>query len=199
MDAEGRPIERPPNSALFGSGGGGAGGASGSGLQGKGRGGGGGPPRGERGCAAFPQAAALWLTSALWPSTLQSTAESQPPVPSCAACRSDGRLDPFPYLHLLKKIDARRVETKLLSNYPRAFAWFRDSHLHAPAPAPAHPRRYPPEERGDLLVFLPGMSEIAAVAEALGPYAAETRRWVVLPLHSALSQEDQDRVFGAER
>ena len=54
---------------------------------------------------------------------------------------------------------------------------------------------YPKEQRGDLLVFLPGMAEIGAVAEHIRPYAAEHRQWVVLPLHSSLSAEEQDRVF----
>ena len=39
------------------------------------------------------------------------------------------------------------------------------------------------------------MAEISAVAEHVRPYAAEKRRWVVLPLHSSLSAEEQDRVF----
>lgn len=54
--------------------------------------------------------------------------------------------------------------------------------------------KYPPEERGDLLVFLSGMAEISAVLEAAQPYASHTQRWVVLPLHSALSVADQDKV-----
>ena len=51
----------------------------------------------------------------------------------------------------------------------------------------------PGDERGDLLVFLAGMEDIGAVAEALRDYAARTRRWLVLPLHSALSVDDQDK------
>uniref|UniRef100_A0A673V4A8 Probable ATP-dependent RNA helicase DHX34 n=1 Tax=Suricata suricatta TaxID=37032 RepID=A0A673V4A8_SURSU len=56
-------------------------------------------------------------------------------------------------------------------------------------------KKYPPEERGDLLVFLSGMAEISAVLEAAQAYARHTQRWVVLPLHSALSVADQDKVF----
>uniref|UniRef100_A0A8C6R0H2 Probable ATP-dependent RNA helicase DHX34 n=1 Tax=Nannospalax galili TaxID=1026970 RepID=A0A8C6R0H2_NANGA len=55
--------------------------------------------------------------------------------------------------------------------------------------------KYPPEERGDLLVFLSGMAEISAVLDAAQAYASLTQRWVVLPLHSALSVADQDKVF----
>ncbi|XP_032469893.1 probable ATP-dependent RNA helicase DHX34 isoform X1 [Phocoena sinus] len=55
--------------------------------------------------------------------------------------------------------------------------------------------KYPPEERGDLLVFLSGMAEISAVLEAAQTYASHTQRWAVLPLHSALSVADQDKVF----
>ncbi|NWY08210.1 DHX34 helicase, partial [Nothoprocta ornata] len=55
--------------------------------------------------------------------------------------------------------------------------------------------KYPPEERGDLLVFLSGVAEIGAVLEAAQPYAARTQRWVVLPLHSTLSVAEQDKVF----
>ncbi|KAM9263926.1 putative ATP-dependent RNA helicase DHX34 [Morus bassanus] len=56
-------------------------------------------------------------------------------------------------------------------------------------------RKYPPEERGDLLVFLSGVAEIGAVLEAAQAYAARTQRWVVLPLHSTLSVAEQDKVF----
>lgn len=59
--------------------------------------------------------------------------------------------------------------------------------------------KYPPEERGDLLVFLSGMAEISAVLEAAQTYASHTQRWVVLPLHSALSVADQDKVSCAAR
>ncbi|CAI5780578.1 probable ATP-dependent RNA helicase DHX34 [Podarcis lilfordi] len=55
--------------------------------------------------------------------------------------------------------------------------------------------KYPPEERGDLLVFLSGVAEIGAVVEAAQTYATHTQRWVVLPLHSTLSVTEQDKVF----
>lgn len=59
--------------------------------------------------------------------------------------------------------------------------------------------KYPPEERGDLLVFLSGMAEISTVLDAAQAYASLTQRWVVLPLHSALSVADQDKVPSAAR
>ncbi|XP_078668798.1 putative ATP-dependent RNA helicase DHX34 [Branchiostoma floridae x Branchiostoma belcheri] len=55
--------------------------------------------------------------------------------------------------------------------------------------------KYPGTERGDLLIFLSGMSEITAVVEAARLYAQHTKRWIVLPLHSTLSIEEQDKVF----
>ena len=55
--------------------------------------------------------------------------------------------------------------------------------------------QYPPTERGDLLVFVSGMNEISTLMEEAKSYATQTRAWVVLPLHSALSIEEQDRVF----
>ncbi|NWS48869.1 DHX34 helicase, partial [Probosciger aterrimus] len=55
--------------------------------------------------------------------------------------------------------------------------------------------KHPPEERGDLLVFLSGVAEIGAVLEAAQAYAACTQRWIVLPLHSTLSVAEQDKVF----
>ena len=54
--------------------------------------------------------------------------------------------------------------------------------------------RYPAEERGDLLVFLSGVAEITAVADACEEYARQAGRWIVLPLHSQLSVQDQDKV-----
>ncbi|KAL6115782.1 dhx34 [Pungitius sinensis] len=56
-------------------------------------------------------------------------------------------------------------------------------------------QRYPPEERGDLLLFLSGVAEISAIQEACQIYATHTRRWIVLPLHSTLSLAQQDKVF----
>ncbi|XP_040033516.2 putative ATP-dependent RNA helicase DHX34 [Gasterosteus aculeatus] len=56
-------------------------------------------------------------------------------------------------------------------------------------------QRYPPEERGDLLLFLSGVAEISAIQEACQVYATHTRRWIVLPLHSTLSLAQQDKVF----
>ncbi|KAG5269055.1 hypothetical protein AALO_G00197790 [Alosa alosa] len=56
-------------------------------------------------------------------------------------------------------------------------------------------QRYPPEERGDLLLFLSGVAEISAVLEACQAYATHTQRWIVLPLHSTLSLAQQDKVF----
>ncbi|XP_064608809.1 probable ATP-dependent RNA helicase DHX34 [Liolophura sinensis] len=55
--------------------------------------------------------------------------------------------------------------------------------------------KYPSSERGDLLIFLSGMSEIMAVVDAARMYAQKTKRWIVLPLHSALSIAEQDKVF----
>ncbi|XP_008287999.1 putative ATP-dependent RNA helicase DHX34 [Stegastes partitus] len=56
-------------------------------------------------------------------------------------------------------------------------------------------QRYPPEERGDLLLFLSGVAEISTIQEACQIYATHTRRWIVLPLHSTLSLVQQDKVF----
>uniref|UniRef100_A0A3B4X292 DEAH (Asp-Glu-Ala-His) box polypeptide 34 n=1 Tax=Seriola lalandi dorsalis TaxID=1841481 RepID=A0A3B4X292_SERLL len=56
-------------------------------------------------------------------------------------------------------------------------------------------QRYPPEERGDLLLFLSGVAEISTIQEACQIYATHTHRWIVLPLHSTLSLAQQDKVF----
>ncbi|KAH6922678.1 hypothetical protein HPB50_017630 [Hyalomma asiaticum] len=55
--------------------------------------------------------------------------------------------------------------------------------------------KYPSNERGDLLVFLSGMSEISAVQEAAEEYASQNGHWIILPLHSTLSLAEQDKVF----
>lgn len=51
------------------------------------------------------------------------------------------------------------------------------------------------KERGDLLVFLSGLSEIFTVGELLKQYAQQSQKWVILYLHSTLSIEEQDKVF----
>ncbi|KAG8247631.1 DEAH (Asp-Glu-Ala-His) box polypeptide 34 [Homalodisca vitripennis] len=55
--------------------------------------------------------------------------------------------------------------------------------------------KYPKDERGDLLIFLSGMSEITAVVDAAKQYNEKTQGWIILPLHSTLSIADQDKVF----
>lgn len=45
-----------------------------------------------------------------------------------------------------------------------------------------------------MLIFLSGMAEISSVADATGAYAEQTKRWIILPLHSTLSIADQDKV-----
>jgi len=55
--------------------------------------------------------------------------------------------------------------------------------------------KYPANERGDLLIFLSGISEITRVSEAAQEYAERNGRWVVLQLHSTLSLAEQDKVF----
>ncbi|XP_072286092.1 probable ATP-dependent RNA helicase DHX34 [Pyxicephalus adspersus] len=55
--------------------------------------------------------------------------------------------------------------------------------------------KYQADERGDLLIFLSGVTEISTVQEAVQVYATHTQRWIVLPLHSTLSIAEQDKVF----
>lgn len=56
-------------------------------------------------------------------------------------------------------------------------------------------KKYPPEEKGDLLIFLSGLNEITTVEEAAKEYAEKGKNWIILPLHSQLSIADQDKVF----
>ncbi|KAK6188313.1 hypothetical protein SNE40_004514 [Patella caerulea] len=55
--------------------------------------------------------------------------------------------------------------------------------------------KYPANERGDVLIFLSGMTEIMAICDAVKQYSLESKHWIVLPLHSALSIQEQDKVF----
>ena len=55
-------------------------------------------------------------------------------------------------------------------------------------------KKYPSTERGDVLVFLNGISEISIVADACKEYAEFTKKWIVLILHSTLSVEEQQKV-----
>ncbi|HYC76386.1 MAG TPA: ATP-dependent helicase HrpB [Planctomycetota bacterium] len=60
--------------------------------------------------------------------------------------------------------------------------------------ASAGVRRALDETSGDVLVFLPGLGEIARAAEALAALAAE-RDLIVAPLHGELRAEEQDRAL----
>ncbi|XP_076646959.1 putative ATP-dependent RNA helicase DHX34 [Halictus rubicundus] len=56
-------------------------------------------------------------------------------------------------------------------------------------------QKYAANEKGDLLIFLSGMSEITAVVDAAKEYSQKKNNWIVLPLHSTLSINEQDKVF----
>lgn len=55
--------------------------------------------------------------------------------------------------------------------------------------------KYPPFQKGDLLVFLNGFAEISALSDAIAEYSKIKGNWIVLQLHSSLSLEEQDKVF----
>ncbi|KAF0991171.1 hypothetical protein HZS_5814, partial [Henneguya salminicola] len=56
-------------------------------------------------------------------------------------------------------------------------------------------QKYPSKEGGDLLIFLNGVKEINLVVDACVKYTETTKNWIVLPIHSNLSLEQQDKVF----
>lgn len=56
--------------------------------------------------------------------------------------------------------------------------------------------KYPSNERGDVLIFLSGLTEISTIVDAAEIYAEQTKKWIILPLHSTLSLDIQDKVFG---
>ncbi|ORZ09543.1 P-loop containing nucleoside triphosphate hydrolase protein [Absidia repens] len=53
----------------------------------------------------------------------------------------------------------------------------------------------PATERGDMLIFLPGINEITDLEQELKFYAEETQKWIILILHSSLSVDDQEKIF----
>ncbi|CAK9038999.1 unnamed protein product [Durusdinium trenchii] len=52
------------------------------------------------------------------------------------------------------------------------------------------------DERGDVLIFVPGAYEIEALVGAIAERAQKSRKWLALPLHSQMPVEQQDKVFG---
>lgn len=55
--------------------------------------------------------------------------------------------------------------------------------------------KYPEDERGDVLIFLSGISEITTIIEAARVYGQQSNKWIILPLHSTLSVAEQEKVF----
>uniref|UniRef100_A0A8D8IRH3 Probable ATP-dependent RNA helicase DHX34 n=1 Tax=Culex pipiens TaxID=7175 RepID=A0A8D8IRH3_CULPI len=56
-------------------------------------------------------------------------------------------------------------------------------------------QKYPPTEKGDVLIFLSGLNEITTIVDAAKEYAEKNKNWIILPLHSTLSIAEQDKVF----
>lgn len=97
------------------------------------------------------------------------------------------RLDPSPYLRIMQLIDKKVWKALFPCFYLPSLELINLIIANVSD-------QYPPTERGDLLMFLSGMAEIAAVVDAAKEYAQKTRRWIILPLHSSLSVEEQDKV-----
>ncbi|CAH1111861.1 unnamed protein product [Psylliodes chrysocephalus] len=55
--------------------------------------------------------------------------------------------------------------------------------------------KYQANQKGDMLIFLNGFSEISTLADAVTEYSQIKKNWIVLPLHSSLSLEEQDKEF----
>ncbi|XP_022185424.2 probable ATP-dependent RNA helicase DHX34 [Nilaparvata lugens] len=55
--------------------------------------------------------------------------------------------------------------------------------------------KYPETERGDLLIFVAGISDITAIVDAAKQYNEKVHKWIILSLHSSLSVAEQDKVF----
>ncbi|XP_058062479.1 probable ATP-dependent RNA helicase DHX34 [Anopheles bellator] len=56
-------------------------------------------------------------------------------------------------------------------------------------------QKYPPSEKGDLLIFLSGLNEITSIVDAAKEYSEKQQNWIILPLHSTMSIAEQDKVF----
>lgn len=55
--------------------------------------------------------------------------------------------------------------------------------------------KYQQSEKGDVLIFLNGFFEISSLVDAVNEYATIKKNWIVLPLHSSIPLEEQDKVF----
>ena len=91
-----------------------------------------------------------------------------------------------PYLDILRHIDEVRGRRLCGGGH------FPCGYLPNHACFPPAMQKYKPEEGGDLLIFVSGVSEIATLAEDLAMYAQDTKKWIVLPLHAGgYSKETQ--------
>uniref|UniRef100_A0A914NJP8 Helicase ATP-binding domain-containing protein n=1 Tax=Meloidogyne incognita TaxID=6306 RepID=A0A914NJP8_MELIC len=99
---------------------------------------------------------------------------------------------------LLKSACQRREDLKLiLMSATINIELFRSYFPEAPEIS-VPGRLFPIElssERGDVLIFLNGISEISIIAEACKEYAEFTKKWIILILHSTLSVEEQQKVW----
>lgn len=57
-------------------------------------------------------------------------------------------------------------------------------------------KKYPRDEKGDLLIFVSGLNEIQSIVDAAKEYSQRNENnWIILSLHSSLSMQEQDKVF----
>ncbi|KAL7030559.1 hypothetical protein ACKWTF_006707 [Chironomus riparius] len=57
-------------------------------------------------------------------------------------------------------------------------------------------KKYPRDEKGDLLIFVSGLNEIQSIVDAAKEYSQRNENnWIILSLHSTLSMQEQDKVF----
>lgn len=95
------------------------------------------------------------------------------------------RLSPEPYIQIMQMIDSKYPsEFRLNSN--QTLKYFSKFYKIYPIPG---------NEKGDLLIFMSGLTEITTIVEAATEYAEKQKNWIILSLHSSLSIADQDKVF----
>eukprot|EP01052_Picozoa_sp_SAG31_P042576 SAG31_NODE_6804_length_1882_cov_1.317443_2_plen_151_part_00 len=104
-------------------------------------------------------------------------------------------LDTSPYIQLLNRIDNICPGMHRTTPHDHGSDQKHSRHFIFDLKTHKHDVWTTATERGDVLVFLPGIDDIARLCEAAREYAMISKRWVVLPLHSSLPVEEQDRVF----
>ncbi|CAL1127432.1 unnamed protein product [Cladocopium goreaui] len=116
-------------------------------------------------------------------------------LPETAVIQIPGRMFPVEIEHIALKDEPLTIRTDVVKRGSQRKQFDCEPFLEVLRRIESSLRE---DERGDVLIFVPGAYEIEALVGAISELAQRSRFWLPLPLHSQMPVEQQDGTMGSQ-